>query len=394
MFTIQGKYTQALITTDNIENEAISQVTELVNHPASLGSKIVIMPDVHAGKGSVVGTTMTIVDRVVPNLVGVDIGCGVLALKVPNIIDFKLLQDVIDKYVPSGMRVHQSASRDVLKMLQGLITPIEKSEDRIMRSLGTLGGGNHFISIEGDGEVNYLIIHTGSRNLGVRVAKYHQEKASDNVLANSIKDLIEELKAKGESKRIQQAIEEHKKENAQLLSPNKDLAFLQGQAMRDYLHDIEITQKFASLNRAEIARIIFEHMGWTMGESVESVHNYIDTKEMILRKGAISCKGLFLVPLNMRDGTLLCEGSENPEWNNSAPHGAGRSMSRSRAKRELSIEDFKNTMKDVWSASVNESTLDEAPEAYKPAEEIKTIVSSQYTVVRHLKPLFNFKAHE
>jgi tRNA-splicing ligase RtcB (3'-phosphate/5'-hydroxy nucleic acid ligase) len=199
MFTIKGKYAEALITTDNIEVEAIAQVTELVNHPASMGSKIAIMPDVHAGKGSVVGTTMTITDRVVPNLVGVDVGCGVLALKVPLEIDFVKLQEAIDKHVPSGMSVHQNTNKNVVNLIADLKTPISKSVDRIMRSLGTLGGGNHFIAIEGDEESNYLIIHTGSRNLGVQVAKYHQEKASTKTVGNKLQEIIDGLKAKGET---------------------------------------------------------------------------------------------------------------------------------------------------------------------------------------------------
>jgi len=394
MFTIKGKYAEALITTENIEAEAIAQITELVNHPATLGSKISIMPDVHAGKGCVIGTTMTIDDRVVPNLVGVDIGCGVLALEVPMTVDFEKLQKVIDEHVPSGMNVHEKTNDKVEAIVKNMITPLGKSKNRILCSLGTLGGGNHFISIEGDGEKNYLVIHTGSRNLGIQVAKYHQNKASEETIGSGIQELIDELKANGQVSKIQEAIAQFKKDNKDAVSANKELAFLQGEAMADYLHDVKLAQEFASENRKEIAATIFKHMGWTKGDSIESVHNYIDTESMILRKGAISCKGDFLVPLNMRDGTLLCFGTENSEWNDSAPHGAGRSMSRSRAKKELSMDEFTETMKDIWSSSVNASTLDEAPDAYKPAEEIKGIIETQYKVVRHLKPLFNFKAQE
>lgn len=395
MFTITGKYADALITTDNIEQEAIAQVTELVNHPASRGSYLAIMPDVHAGKGCVIGTTMKITDRVVPNLVGVDIGCGVLAVEIQDKIDdFKALQDVIDKYVPSGMNVHQRTNVKVEKMLAELKTPLGKHMNRILCSLGTLGGGNHFISIEGDEESNYLIIHTGSRNLGLQVAKYHQDKASEETLGDEIQALILDLKAKGLNSTIQDEVAKYKKEHEADASASKELAFLEGQAMEDYLHDVKIAQLFAHENRWEIASTIIKQMGWSMVNSVESVHNYIDTKTMILRKGAISSKGKFLVPLNMRDGTLICIGKENEEWNDSAPHGAGRSMSRSRAKKELSLDSFVDTMKDIWSASVNESTLDEAPDAYKPAEEIKKALESQYVIWRELKPLFNFKAQD
>lgn len=394
MFTIKGKYAEALITTDNIEEEAIAQITELVNHPASQGSKLSIMADVHAGKGCVIGTTMKVIDRVVPNLVGVDIGCGLTALKIDQDVDFAKLQGVIDKYVPSGMSVHSKPNEKVDKIIENLKTPLGKSKERIRQSLGTLGGGNHFLSVEGDGEANYLIVHTGSRNLGIQVAKHHQDKASEATLGSGIDELIEQLKLQGRYSEIQAAIAQYKKENAAIVSANKELAFLQGEKMEDYLHDVKLAQEFAKENRSEIASTIFKHMGWKMTDVIESVHNYIDTDSMILRKGAISCKGMFLVPLNMRDGTLLCYGTENAEWNDSAPHGAGRAMSRSRAKKELSMDAFTETMKDIWSASVNESTLDEAPAAYKPAEEIKAIISTKYQVVRHLKPLFNFKAHE
>ena len=394
MFEIKGKYATALITTENIEEEAIAQVTELVNHPASKGSKLAIMPDAHAGKGCVIGTTMTIIDRVVPNLCGVDIGCGVLAVEIAKgELNFAALQAVIDKYVPSGMNVFNNEVVDE-EILKGLITPLGRAKSRILSSVGTLGGGNHFIAIESDGVKNYLIVHSGSRNLGVQIARYHQDNASFNVIATGINNLIAKLKSEGKQSTIQDEVKAYKLAHADDVSANKELSFLEGQAMADYLNDVGVAQEYASKNRQAIVKAIFENMGWVKGEVIESVHNYIDLKEMILRKGAISSKGMFLVPLNMRDGTLICEGNENIAWNNSAPHGAGRTMSRSRAKKELSMEEFTSTMNGIWSASVNESTLDEAPDAYKPAEEIKGLIAEQYTVVRHLKPLYNFKAQE
>jgi tRNA-splicing ligase RtcB (3'-phosphate/5'-hydroxy nucleic acid ligase) len=396
MFELKGKYTTALITTDNIEEEAISQVVNLINHPASLNSKIVIMPDVHAGAGCVIGTTMTITDRVVPNLVGVDIGCGVVAYKIPaKDIDFAKLQAVIDAEVPSGMHVHEKENPLADRLLDGISTKLtQRTQNRIICSLGTLGGGNHFISVESDGIDSYLIIHTGSRNLGLQVAHYHQDKAEEIMKNSGIQALIETLKATGRAKDIQKEVEAYKIEHEDEFSRTKGLAFLTGEAMKDYLQDLGLAQRFASLNRFEIAKTIFNGMEWTMGDFVESVHNYIDLSEMVLRKGAINAVGMFLVPLNMRDGTVLCRGKENSAWNNSAPHGAGRAMSRSTAKKTLDLEDFKDTMKDIWSASVNVSTLDEAPDAYKPAEEIKRLVSEQYEVVAHLKTLFNFKAQD
>ncbi len=391
MFEIKGKYATALITTDNIEEEAIAQITTLINNVASEGSKIVIMPDVHAGKGCVIGTTMTITNRIVPNLVGVDIGCGVLAIEVPMDMDYQKLQDVISNNVPAGMNVHKEQKNFTMDAdLESLNTPLGKAQ-HIKNSIGTLGGGNHFISIETDGEKAFLIIHSGSRNLGTQVAKYHQEIAVKNMKIKDNTILIAELKAQGRQKEINKIL-------ANLPQPTitTDLAYLEGQAMQDYLYDVKVAQKYAGINRLSIANTIINGMGWDQfcGEVIESVHNYIDIKEGILRKGAIAAKDLFLVPLNMKDGTLICKGKENTLWNNSAPHGAGRTMSRSKAKKILNVEDFKEEMKDVWSATVGQSTLDEAPAAYKPAEEIKTLIGEQYEIVRHLKTVFNFKASE
>lgn len=394
MFEITGKYATALITTDDIEEEAIAQITELVNSPASMNSKIVIMPDVHAGKGCVIGTTMTIVDRVVPNLVGVDIGCGVSAYKISGNISFSALQDVIDRYVPSGFNVHSVASDIFDERLKDLKTPLSAEDlNRVRCSIGTLGAGNHFISVEQDGDDTYLVIHTGSRILGTRIAKYHQEIAETKTRSGEIDKVIADLKAQGRQAEIQAEIARFKKEQTEFAN-TKDLAFLVGQEMEDYLNDVKIAQEFAYLNRTAIAMTILGCLGLKYDGHIDSVHNYIDTDEMVLRKGAIKASKLFLVPLNMRDGTLICAGSDNPDWNHSAPHGAGRAMSRSRARKELNVEDFKETMKDVWSASVGANTLDEAPDAYKPAEEIKQIISKEYEVISHLKPLFNFKASE
>jgi tRNA-splicing ligase RtcB len=393
MFTINGKYTNALVTTENVEEEAIAQITELVNSAAAMGSKIVIMPDVHAGKGCVIGTTMTITDRVVPNLVGVDIGCGVLAFEVPIDIDFEKLQAVIDRGVPSGMNVHNKQKNFTMdEKLATLNTPLsDKQLSHIQNSIGTLGGGNHFISIETDGEKAYLIIHSGSRNLGTQVAKYHQDIAVKSLKVNDRDAIVAKLKAEGRHKEIAEVLANLPKQEV-----NKDLAFLQGEAMENYLHDVYIAQEYAKTNRREMIKTIFDGMGWNSWgrERIESVHNYIDIDEGILRKGAIAAKGKFLVPLNMKDGTLICQGAENETWNNSAPHGAGRTMSRSKAKATLNVEDFKEEMKNVWSATVGQSTLDEAPAAYKPAEEIKALIGEQYVVLRHLKTVFNFKASE
>lgn len=393
MFEIKGKYAVALVTTDNIEEEAIGQITELVNHECSEGSKIVIMPDVHAGAGCVIGTTMTITDRVVPNLVGVDIGCGVLAVEIlDKELDFEVLQSVIDKYVPSGFNVHEEEVGNE-SIFSFLSTPLKKDDkSHILRSIGTLGGGNHFISVEGDGEKNYLVIHTGSRNLGTKVAKYYQDMAVKSFNGKDVQSVINELKESGQEQLISERLKELKLKEK---SFNKDLAYLSGMAMSFYLTDLMITQSYAEWNRNAINTTIFEHMGWSMGEYIESVHNYIDTDTMILRKGSVEAPigELFLVPLNMKDGTLICRGKSNEEWNQSSPHGAGRSMSRRKAKDTISLQDYENDMVGVWSTSVNENTIDESSFAYKPALEIKEIISEKYEVVRHLKTLFNFKAN-
>lgn len=393
MFEIKGKYAVALVTTENIEEEAIGQITELVNHECSEGSKIVIMPDVHAGAGCVIGTTMTITNRVVPNLVGVDIGCGVLAVEIlDKELDFDKLQSVIDKYVPSGFNVHEEELGDY-SGLQWLNTPLKKDDkSHILRSIGTLGGGNHFISVEGDGEKNYLVIHTGSRNLGTKVAKYYQDMAVKSFKGKGSSELIKELKESGQEQLISDKLKELKLKEK---SFNKDLAYLSGMSMSFYLFDLMIAQNYAELNRNVINTTIFEKMGWSMGEYIESVHNYINTDTMILRKGSVEAPigELFLVPLNMKDGTLICRGEENEEWNQSSPHGAGRSMSRRKAKDSISLQDYENDMVGVWSTSVNENTIDESSFAYKPALEIEEIISQKYEVVRHLKTLFNFKAN-
>lgn len=395
MFEIKGKYANALITTMNIEEEAIGQITELVNHKAAKGSQIAIMPDVHAGAGCVIGTVMKVIDRVVPNLVGVDIGCGVFAVEIlAQDIDYAKLDKVIRKYVPHGFGVHRAESPIAAKLLQNLKVSLKSDvKSHISKSLGTLGGGNHFISVEADGDKKYLCIHSGSRNLGVRVAKFYQELASKTPSDKSQKEIIEKLKAEGKTHLIQETLSSLKAHQEPI---NKDLAFLVDCNMQDYLADLKIAQEFANQNRKAMRDIIFYEMGWKQGEEIHSVHNYIDTETMILRKGAVAAPigELFLVPLNMKDGTLICRGSANDEWLQSAPHGAGRAMSRRKAKDTLSMESFSEEMSSVWTTSVNQSTLDEAPGAYKPADEIKSILSEKYEVVAHLRTLYNFKSSE
>ena len=393
MFEIKGKYATALVTTYNIEEEAIGQVTELVNDVAAEGSKVVIMPDVHAGKGSVVGTVMQLKDRVVPNLVGVDIGCGVLAVEILNRdLDYESLDRTIKEKIPFGFGVHNTESKLAKTIIKDLRMHLSaKDRSHILKSLGSLGGGNHFISVEQEGDTNFLCIHSGSRSLGLKVAKHYQEIAISKQQQIDYNLIIQELKDKGQQHLIEGALKDAK---AAAPSHNKDLAYLTGEDMDNYIHDLKIAQKFAYENRLTMAKIIIDAMGWTPFTDIHTIHNYIDTKTMILRKGAVAATvdEHFIVPLNMKDGSLICVGRPNDEWLQSAPHGAGRAMSRRKAKELLNVNDFIDEMKEVWSSSIGESTLDEAPSAYKPAQEIKDILSKKYKVVAHLKPVYNFKA--
>lgn len=377
-----------------VEMEALEQIERLKQHPVSDGSKIRIMPDVHAGAGCTIGTTMTITDRICPNLVGVDIGCGMLAINLGvKYLDFAKLDSIIRWNVPSGFNIHQTA---VTRFdLENLKCPtVDKI--RAKRSLGTLGQGNHFIEVDKDKQgVLWLVIHTGSRHLGLEVAHYYQDLAWKQMSEPSreeISELIARYRAEGRQKEIAGALTELKmsRENC---GP-KDLAYLTGEAMEDYLHDMGIVQRFAEKNRKTIAEIILRNLGLGWGQYFTTVHNYIDLEEKILRKGAVaSYRGeKLLIPLNMRDGSLLCEGKGNPDWNCSAPHGAGRLMSRAKARETIKMDDYKESMKKVYSTCVSYDTLDEAPAAYKSMGEIVSSIEPTCVIVDVLKPVYNFKA--
>lgn len=395
MIILEGKNNNAKVYTDNIENEAISQIVELCNQEFCKDSNIRIMPDVHSGAGCTIGTTMTIKDKVVPNLVGVDIGCGMETVKIrEKEIDFKKLDDIIRGYIPSGFNIRNTEHR-YCKMIDLNNLKYHKSINikRAMLSIGTLGGGNHFIEMNKDGIGNvYIVVHSGSRNLGKQVAELYQDIAYKKLIdTRSEKDnIIEKLKKEGREKDIQTELKK-------IVIPKirKELAYLQGEDFNDYINDIKIVQKFADLNRKAIIDEIVSRMGFTIEEQFTTVHNYIDTESMILRKGAISAKlnEKVLIPMNMRDGSLICIGKGNEDWNYSAPHGAGRIMSRSKAKEMVSIEEYKESMKGIWSTSVRESTIDESPMAYKPMEEIIRNVKDTVDIIDVIKPLYNFKAN-
>lgn len=397
---IQGKNASAVVYAHVIEQEAIDQIRRMCDHDFTAGSKIRIMPDVHAGKGCTIGTTMTIRDKAVPNVVGVDIGCGMYTVRLnEREVDFAHF-DAAAHYVPSGKNVWEGRREpfdlEALRCYRAL-----KDTRRLQRSLGTLGGGNHFIEIDraADGTL-YLVIHTGSRNLGKQVAEHYQRLAVElnqgsETYFKQRDALIAEYKAAGRRKEIQAALKTLTWEKKQLTIP-EDLCYVYGEYLADYLHDVEICQQFARRNRELIAEILLERSGLTGGEAFHTIHNYIDTQEMILRKGAIAAhKGeKVLIPINMRDGAVLAVGRGNPEWNDSAPHGAGRLMSRSAARETLNMADYEAAMAGIYTTSVNAATLDEAPMAYKSLEDIIGVIRDTVDVIDVMKPVYNFKASD
>ncbi|MDE6916309.1 MAG: RtcB family protein [Lachnospiraceae bacterium] len=397
---IRGKVNTAICYAKVVEDEAVEQIRRMCDYEFTQGSKIRIMPDVHAGKGCTIGTTMTIADKAVPNIVGVDIGCGMYTVNLGRgEIDFEKL-DAAAHFIPSGKNVWEGRQErfDLLKLrcYRSL-----KDAKRLERSLGTLGGGNHFIEVDRaqDG-TNYLVIHSGSRNLGKQVADLYQQLA---VELHSGKEeyfkqrdaLIAEYKAAGRKKEIQGALKKLKWDHKDCLIP-EDLCYLYGTFLADYLHDVELCQQFARRNREKMAEVILARTGMTGTDAFHTIHNYIDTEEMILRKGAIAAhKGeRVLIPINMRDGSVLAVGKGSAEWNYSAPHGAGRLMSRTKAKENLSMADYRKTMEGVYTTSVNEATLDEAPMAYKSLEDIIDVIRVSVDVIDIMKPVYNFKASE
>lgn len=396
------------IFTKNVEQEAVDQIELLLAQDAFKDCKVRIMPDVHAGKGCVIGFTADLGKKVIPNIVGVDIGCGMLCVSLGQTdIDFEKLDNVIRSYVPSGRDVHEGRiirfdELQELKCYREL-----RDTKRLERSIGTLGGGNHFIEVDvAEDGYKYLVIHTGSRNLGKQVADYYQNLAFElmsgkDKLYEEQDRLIKEYKSAGRKSEIQSAIAELHR-NFKAVNPNipKDLCYLEGKYREDYLHDMRICQKFAYINRVMIAQIICNHMGWgvdaDMPDYFECIHNYIDHDSNIVRKGAISAKlgEKVLIPINMRDGCIIGTGKGNEDWNQSAPHGAGRVMSRTKAKELVSLEAFERSMDGIYTTSVNQSTIDEAPMVYKTLDEIVENIKDTVDVLAIIKPVYNFKASE
>lgn len=361
MFVVKGFYDSALVYASQVDDSAIEQIKDLCNQEFAKGSNIRIMSDAHAGAGCTIGTTMRITDTVVPNLVGVDIGCGLaVSILEQSSVDFAELDRVIRAQIPAGFKIrtrphHYNDAVDLGK----LRCKDEVDLNRASLSIGTLGGGNHFIELNRDSKGRiYLVVHSGSRHIGLQVALLYQKRASKHT--------------------------------------GNPLAYLEGKDFDDYLNDMSIMQAWADLNRRAITQEIIESLGLTIAEQFSTVHNYIDIENMILRKGAVSAqKGeQLIIPLNMRDGSLICVGKGNSDWNWSAPHGAGRVMSRREAKRSLSMKEYRIMMKDVYTTSVNKSTLDECPLAYKPVSALLDHINPTVEVIEHIKPLYNFKAAE
>lgn len=402
MKVIEGRHNSARIYTDLVDEKSIEQVKTLCDQEIYKGSKIRMMPDIHAGAGCTIGSTLTIDKAVSPYLVGVDGSCGMLVVNFEGDLDFEKLDAVIAQYVPSGFSVretpHPYLQWDKMeKRLNEL-----KCKDFIdipyaLKSCGSLGGGNHFIEVDVDDDGNqYLVIHSGSRKLGLEVANYYQKAAYKDLTTvpkEKQNQLIQEYKATGRSREIKDALAGLKAKNPKI---PKDLAYCEGPLFDDYIHDIKIVSHFADINRHLMAYEIIDHMGWAWVGSFTTVHNYIDTENMIVRKGAVSAQEgeVLIIPINMKDGSIIAKGKGNPDWNSSAPHGAGRLFSRTAAKKEFSLEDYSASMDGIHSTSINDKTLDECPMTYKPIESILENIGDTVEVLKIIRPVFNFKAGE
>lgn len=405
MIEIKGTYTNAIVYTDVVEETALEQIKTLCDQSFVEDCKIRIMPDVHAGAGCVIGFTADLKQRVIPNIVGVDIGCGMLCVNLgKESLDFVKLDEIIRKYIPSGFDVHPGRIIRFPAIQELHCYRSLKDTRRFERSIGTLGGGNHFIEIDVDDDGNhYLVIHTGSRNLGKQIADYYQNLAYDlmrgkDKLFEQREQIIKEYKETGRKAEIQDALKAlmNSFEAKEIKTP-KELCYLEGSYRDDYLHDMNIAQEFAKLNRRMIADIIIQHMfdkKLDDCEHFETIHNYIDHENNLIRKGAVSAKEgeTLLIPINMRDGSLICVGKGNEEWNCSSPHGAGRLYSRAKAKELFTVDEFADTMDGIFSTSICSDTLDECPMAYKSMEDIIKNITDTVDIIKTIRPLYNFKA--
>lgn len=398
MIELKGKYNEAKIFTEVVDEASVSQVLLLLNQEFVSGSKIRLMPDIHAGAGCTIGTTMTITDKVVPNLVGVDIGCGMETIKIKEThIELQKLDKLIYEEIPSGFNIREKTHRYFNETnLEDLFCYKYIDTRRAEKSLGTLGGGNHFIEANKDDDGNiYIVVHSGSRHLGLEVANYYQEEGYKTLNGSAKKDidnLIANLKVHGREREIQKSIAALK--SIKRTNIPKQLAYVSGELFGQYIHDMKTVQRYAELNRRAIIDEIVKGMKIHVVDQFTTIHNYIDTDAMILRKGAVSAREneKLLIPINMRDGSLICVGKGNDDWNQSAPHGAGRLMSRSAAKEAFTVSEFKNQMSGIYTTSVNKDTLDECPMAYKGMDDIVNNISDTVDIVQVIRPIYNFKA--
>ena len=397
MIELQGKYASALVYTDVVDSESISQVINLLNQPYVAGSRVRMMPDIHAGAGCTIGTTMTITDKVCPNLVGVDIGCGMETIRIrEKHIEMQQLDKLIRREIPSGFEIRNKPHRYAKEIdLEALHCAKYVDLLRAEKSIGTLGGGNHFIEADRDDEGNlYIVVHSGSRHLGLQIANYYQNAAYKALTTYSPEEIeaeIAKLKAQGRHAEIQKTLKELKTKPVHIPKP---LAYVEGELLRQYLDDMRIAQRFAMLNRKAMLDVIVKGLGVHVEEQFTTIHNYIDTDYGILRKGAVSARAgeKLLIPINMRDGSLICIGKGNEDWNCSAPHGAGRLMSRGEAKQSFTVSEFKRQMEGIYTTSVGQGTLDECPMAYKSMADIVDNIGPTADILTVIKPVYNFKA--
>ena len=400
MIAIRGTYNTAKCFCKTLEAQARQQIQQVCDQRAFADSKIRIMPDVHAGVGCTIGTTMTLTDKVVPGMVGVDIGCGMETVKLKETqIDFDELDRVIRTYIPSGHAIHSQPHPLAERLdLHELRCAKQIDIKRAQCSIGTLGGGNHFIEIDrGEDGHLYLVVHSGSRHLGVETASFYQKagwKALQRGYQPLVQEAMQQLKAQGREQDIARTTAQIKQE----YTPDvpKELAYVSGDLFADYIHDMKLVQRFAVYNRQAMVQAILQNMHLTCIDAFSTIHNYIDTDAMILRKGSVSAKQgeTLLIPINMRDGSLICVGKGNKDWNESAPHGAGRLMSRTDAKQTLTLEQFQQSMRGIYTTCVQQSTLDESPMAYKNMDEIVEQIAPTADIVQRIRPVYNFKAAE
>jgi len=400
MISVVGTHNTALCFTNTLDPVAQAQIKMVCDRPEFADCKIRIMPDVHAGKGCTIGTTMTITDKIVPGMVGVDIGCGMETVKIAETdIDFAKLDAFIRCNIPCGREIRDNEHElNAAIDLTALRCVSAVNFVRARRSIGTLGGGNHFIEVgKNEAGALYIIIHSGSRHIGSQVADWYQDEAYRTLSGNAkhqIADTIAALKAEGRENQIATTINQLKAQKTDAIP--QDLAYVSGALFDDYIHDMKIIQQFAVLNRKAMVEVILHGMQLTKVDQFTTTHNYIDTDTMVLRKGAVSARlnERLLIPINMRDGSLICVGKGNNDWNQSAPHGAGRLMSRTAAFKALSMNEYAAEMKGIFTTSVNRDTLDEAPMAYKPMDEIISHITPTAEIVERLRPVYNFKASE